>query len=179
LDGSGAPGVVTAVPEPFTVTLMLRPAKFDTPQPFTLLNTRKQYGPVVLKLPDWPPDLISEQLPLPPELELLDEELELLLDEELELLDEDELDDELELEEPPPLQSAACGPLPVTVRESMFANPPLLVATRLISLCPAFRNTFALANVQLVQEPVEGKSVLVTVPPLICTLPGRLLDPFA
>jgi hypothetical protein len=52
---------------------------------------------VVLKLPDWPPDLISEQLPLPPELEvLLEDELdEELLDDELLLL-EDELDDELE-----------------------------------------------------------------------------------
>jgi hypothetical protein len=62
---------------------------------------------VVLKLPDWPPVLVSEQLPPPDdedeleelELELLDEELELLLEDELELL----LDDELELldEEPP------------------------------------------------------------------------------
>lgn len=70
----------------------------ETPQPFTLLCTRKQYGPVVLKLPDWPPAAMCSQLP-PPELlldELLDEELELLLDEEeLELLELDELDDEL------------------------------------------------------------------------------------
>jgi hypothetical protein len=54
---------------------------------------------VVLKLPDWPPVLMAEQLP-PPELEEL-VELELLLDEELEddeleeLLDELEDDDEL------------------------------------------------------------------------------------
>jgi hypothetical protein len=88
--------VVTAVPVPLTVTAMLRPSKFETPQPATLLCTRKQYGPVVLKLPDWPPDLISVQLP-PPELELLEEdELELL-----ELLDElDELPLEDELVEP-------------------------------------------------------------------------------
>jgi hypothetical protein len=58
----------------------------------------------VLKLPDWPPDLMSVQLP-PPELldELLElDELELLLDDELEELDEElllELEDELELEE--------------------------------------------------------------------------------
>jgi hypothetical protein len=55
----------------------------------------------VLKLPDWPPVLMSVQLP-PPELELLElleEELDELLDEELLLLlDElllDELDEEL------------------------------------------------------------------------------------
>lgn len=57
---------------------------FFPAQPFTLLCTRKQYAPVVLKLPDWPPVLMSEQLPPPPELEL---ELELEL---LELLLEDE-----------------------------------------------------------------------------------------
>jgi hypothetical protein len=42
LGGSGAPMVVTAVPEPFTVTAMLRPWKFETPQPLTALCTRKQ-----------------------------------------------------------------------------------------------------------------------------------------
>jgi hypothetical protein len=52
LTGSGAPIVVTAVPEPFTVTEMLRPSKFETPHPFTVFCVRKQYAPVVLKLPD-------------------------------------------------------------------------------------------------------------------------------
>jgi hypothetical protein len=109
LAGNDAPTVVTAVPVPLTVTEILRPSKFETPQPFTVFSVRKQYAPVVLKLPDCPPVLISVQLP-PPELELLEEdELELLepldeLDELLEeldelelLLDEELLDDELEL----------------------------------------------------------------------------------
>jgi hypothetical protein len=105
LAGSEAPIEVTAVPEPLTVTDIVRPVKLEAPQPFTVFCVRKQYAPVVLKLPDWPPDLMSVQLP-PPELELVleDDELELLLeDDELELLLELEellLDDELlELEE--------------------------------------------------------------------------------
>ena len=94
--------MVTAVPEPLTVTEILRPWKLETPQPFTLLCTRKQYAPVVLKLPELPPVAMFGQLPLVPPLELLlDEDDELLLD-ELELLDEllEELlleEDELEL----------------------------------------------------------------------------------
>jgi len=48
---------------------------------------------VVLKLPDWPPVLMSVQLP-PPEVEELELD-ELLLDELLELLEE--LDDDEEL----------------------------------------------------------------------------------
>lgn len=140
-----------------------------------------------MKLPDCPPDLISEQLP-PPELELLldEEELELLedeleLDDELELLElELLLDDELELEELlSPLQSAAWGLLPDTVRESMLANPPLLVATRLMLFQPEFKFTFAYTIVQLVHEPVDGKSTVVMLAPLTCTLPGRLLAPLA
>ena len=105
--------------------------------------------------------------------------LELLLEDEL-LLEELLEEDELELEEllvPP--QLAACGELPVTVSESILASPPLLVATRLMLLWPAFKKTFALTTVQLVHEPVEGKSTVVTFAPLICTLPGRLLEPFA
>jgi hypothetical protein len=134
----------------------------------------------------------SLQLPLPPlELELLEDDEDDELDDELELLEEDELEldellelllDEDELEElelllPP--QSAACGELPVTVSESMFARPPLVVATRLMLLAPAFRNTFALTTVQLVHAPVVGKSTLVTVPPFTCTFAGRLLEPLA
>jgi hypothetical protein len=66
---------------------------------------------VVLKLPDCPPVLISEQLPPPEveELELLleeDEELEELL--ELEELEELLLDDELELLEPETVTLKAC-----------------------------------------------------------------------
>jgi hypothetical protein len=124
--------------------------------------------------------MVVEQLP-PPELELLldDEELELeeLLLEDDELLEE--LDDELELEELLPPQLAAWGELPVTVSESMFANPPLVVATSRMLFVPAFRKTFALTTVQVVQEPVDGKSSVVTFTPLICTLPGRLLEPLA
>jgi hypothetical protein len=79
LDGSGAPTEVTPVPEPFTVTEIVRPVKLETPQPFTALCTRKQYGPVVLKFPELPPVAIAEQLP--PELELLEVELvELVLE---------------------------------------------------------------------------------------------------
>jgi hypothetical protein len=135
----------------------------------------------------------SLQSPLPPlELELLEDDEDDELDDELELLEEDELEleelllDEDELEELDeldelllPAQSAACGELPVTVNESMFARPPLVVATRLMLLAPAFRNTFALTTVQLVHAPVVGKSTLVTVPPFTCTFAGRLLEPFA
>lgn len=59
-------------------------------------------------MPDCPPEIIGSQLPVPPELELLDELLlELLLEDDELLLEDDELllDDELELldvdEEPP------------------------------------------------------------------------------
>jgi hypothetical protein len=98
-----------------------------------------------------------------------------LEDEELELEE-----DELELDELPlPEQLAACGELPVTVSESIFAKPPLVVATRLMPFVPAFKKTLALTTVQLVQEPVEGKSTLVAVPPLICTTAGRLPDSLA
>jgi hypothetical protein len=102
LAGKAPPTVVTAVPAPFTVTETVLPVKLETPQPYTLPCTRKQDGPVVLKLPELPPAAIGVQLPPPDELlleELLDEledELELLLEELLELLDE-LLEDELEL----------------------------------------------------------------------------------
>jgi hypothetical protein len=105
LAGSAPPTVVTAVPEPLTVTEMVRPSKFEAPQPFTVFCTRKQYAPAVLKLPEFPPVAMGVQLP-PPELllddELLDDELELLDEEleELELLEElleELLDEELEL----------------------------------------------------------------------------------
>lgn len=140
---------------------------------------------MVLKLPDWPPVLMSEQLP-PPEPELLlDEELELELLDELELL-EDELllelellEDELELDELLPPQSAACGPLPVTVNQSIFAKPPPVVATRLRLFQPALKLAFTLATVQPVHEPVDGNSIVVTLSPLISTLPGRLPAPLA
>src|SRR3546814_15319271 len=96
---------------------------------------------------------------------------------ELELLDELLLDEELEERLPP--QLAAWGELPVTVSESMLARPPLVVATTLMLFVPAFRKTLALTTVQVVQEPVDGKSTVVTVEPLTCTLPGRLLEPLA
>jgi hypothetical protein len=95
--------VVTAVPEPLTVTEILRPAKFETPHPATESGVLKQWAPVVLKLPDWPPVIMLGQSPPPPELlelELLLLELELLLL-ELELLEE-ELEDDDELELVPP-----------------------------------------------------------------------------
>jgi hypothetical protein len=127
LAGSGAPTVVTAVPEPLTVTAIVRPSKLETPHPATLLCTRKQYGPVVLKLPEFPPVAMAVQLPAEPELlldELEDEELELLLeDDELELLlEEDELElllEEDELEE--------LLPPTVTVKSCMVWAPQLLV----------------------------------------------------
>jgi hypothetical protein len=114
LAGSAPPTVVTALPAPLTVTEIVRPSKFEAPQPFTVFCVRKQYAPVVLKLPDCPPVAIAVQLPPP---EVLDEELELdelellddvLEDDELELPPEDEeLEDELELlellDEPPEL----------------------------------------------------------------------------
>lgn len=103
--GNAPPTVVTAVPAPFTVTEMVLPVKLETPQPYTLVCTRKQYGPVVLKLPELPPVAIGVQLPAPLELleelllELLEEELELLEELLLELLEDEELllDEELEL----------------------------------------------------------------------------------
>jgi hypothetical protein len=100
---------------PLTVTEILRPVKFEAPQPATASCVLKQNAPVVLKLPDWPPDLTFGHSPPPELLELeLDEledelddeldELELLLevellDDELDELDELELDDELLLDE--------------------------------------------------------------------------------
>jgi hypothetical protein len=109
---------------------------------------------------------------MPPDVD----ELELLLEEELEL-ELLELDDELELL---PVQLAAAGLLPVTVSESIFASPSLPVATRLILFWPLFNGTFALTDVQLVHEPVDGNPTVATLAPLICTLPDRLLlEPFA
>jgi hypothetical protein len=93
---------------PLTVTEILRPVKFEAPQPPTASCVLKQNAPVVLKLPDWPPDLTFGHSPPPELLELelllddeLDDELdELLLDDELdEEVDELLLDDELELDE--------------------------------------------------------------------------------
>lgn len=91
---------------------MLLPAKFETPQPAIASCVRKQYAPLVLKFPDWPPERIFGQS-MPPLVLLLLEELELLLEllELLELLDVPELeeleDDELllldELLELPPV----------------------------------------------------------------------------
>lgn len=92
--------MVTAAPEPFTVTEMVLPEKLETPHPAILLCTLKQYGPVVLKLPELVP-LVTVFGQVPPPLVLLEDEL--LLDEELELLDDEELllelleDEELEL----------------------------------------------------------------------------------
>lgn len=80
---------------------MVRPAKLETPHPATLPCTLKQYGPVVLKLPELVPEVtVFGQLPPPDVLEdelLLDDELELLEDEELPVPLEDELllDEEL------------------------------------------------------------------------------------
>jgi hypothetical protein len=102
LDGKDAPGVVTAVPAPLTVTEMVLPEKFETPQPATCSCVLKQKAPVVLKLPELPPVLTLAQSPplSPPEL-LLDEELdelELLLEDD-ELLEDEDEDEELLLEE--------------------------------------------------------------------------------
>jgi hypothetical protein len=84
------------------------------------------------------------------ELEELDE-LELLL--ELDELLDDELDEEL------PPHVAACGLLPLTVMESIFARPLAVVACNRMLFTPAFRFTatdplFA----QLVQTPVAANA---------------------
>ena len=116
---------------------------------------------------------MRSQLPVPPELELLLEELELELDEE-ELLDElelllelelPELEDELELEELlledelelVPLQLAACGSLPVISRLSIFPRPLLLVACKRMRWLPALKLMLVDAVLQVAHAPVPGK----------------------
>jgi hypothetical protein len=112
------------------------------------------------------------------ELELLEDELE-LLDEELELLLEeldDELEEELLLDEPVPLQLAACGLLPLTVIVSMFAKPALCVDCRRMRWLPAFKLMLVpLVVLQLFQAPVPGKlRPVATVPPFTINCAVRL-----
>ena len=73
------------------------------------------------------------------------------------------------------LQAVALIPLPVTVNESMFANPPLVVATSAMSFAPA-RNA-ALTEpefVHVVQAPVAFSATVESVVPFTRRLPGRL-----
>ena len=98
--------MVTAVPEPFTVTEMVLPVKLDTPHPLTASCVLKQYAPEVLKAPEFPPVAVFVQDP-PPLLEedvlelvdelVLDEVLVLVLEDVLELVDELVLDEVLVL----------------------------------------------------------------------------------
>jgi hypothetical protein len=77
-------------------------------------------------------------------------------------------------------QSAAwTPPLPVTASESMFASPAAVVASRRMLFQPAVRLTVRLTVVQLVHTPVDGKSTVATLAPLIFTLPGRAVEPLA
>jgi len=53
------------------------------------------------------------------------------------------------------LHATPLTPLPVTVIESIFANPPLVVATKLISFTPAFSVAVTLPEfTHVVHDPV-------------------------
>lgn len=88
-----------------------------------------------------------------------------------------ELEEELlleELDDPLALQLPGDGSTPITVSESTFGKPALLVATRLTILLPPFKGTFAVSTVQLFHAPVELNPILPTTLPFTTTFAERV-----